>query len=210
MKLRGIIKGKKGDLAENVFSTVIAVLGLALLLFAAWKLYDYVVSQDARNAQKTINLIEDKINALGDGQADKFAIRGIPGWFLTGWTVDDVNRPDKCMLNNCLCICKGTISIYARMATPGLKAEKATISSTQLSEDCKNNGFCRAFSSNKLIIAFQNAYTRQTYGGFTGGTVNEVDIFPFLQFTAKNLYEIKVSKDIGIDRKITLNLTQTT
>src|SRR3989338_9771741 len=97
---------KKG-LIKDVTSLVIAIIGILLLLFAVYQLYKVIVNGDSEIAKKTLNIIETKINYLEEGQTGKFPIIGPKEWYLVGWGKENIERPDKCYFDSCICICKG-------------------------------------------------------------------------------------------------------
>lgn len=168
MRLRRLILNKKGDLKENALSLIIAALGIALLVFAVWKLYDYVAGQDERNAQKTANSIEDQIKALSEGQFGKITLKKIPGWFLTGWGINDKNRPEKCAFKSCICICKGPLTLFSDM--PRL---------------CTENGFCRFFEQQSAgAFEVTNTMNRDGTESYTYFS-SEQDMLEFLKDPAK-------------------------
>ena len=52
------MRNKRADLMNNVLTVLIAVVGLVIIGYAAWKLYVVYADQDATNAQKEIDLID--------------------------------------------------------------------------------------------------------------------------------------------------------
>ena len=107
--MRRLVGNRKGDLTENALSLIVAVLGLALLFFAAWKIYDYMAGAEARDAKKTIEFIESRAEEIKVGETSKVVIKGIKGWFFSGWAADDPSRPDKCLLNTSLLTCNSSL-----------------------------------------------------------------------------------------------------
>ena len=127
------MKNKKGNLMDNALGVLIAVIGLALLAYGVYKVYQTVVNSENENAKKTIDSIESKINALQDGQTGDFSIVGIKGWYLGGWNLDIEGRPEKCSLKSCICICK-------------------LGNNPSLSSACQENGFCRSFDAKEVYV----------------------------------------------------------
>lgn len=136
---------KKAILVENVLSLLIAAVGIALLIFGAVKLYKITVSQEEENAKTLINVLEGKINTLQDGETGKFPIQGIEKWFLTGWSKNAGDRPNKCFFESCICICPLNFNptpIYGR----------DTSHSTERIESCQEEGFCREIDKETIWI----------------------------------------------------------
>lgn len=127
----GKMRNRKGDLTQNVLSLIIAALGIALLVFAAYKLYRANVENEEENATKLLNSLDEKIKNLKDGEIGRFPIRGVNGWYLTGWGKDEQGRPDKCFFNSCVCVCKS-----------GGINEK---------DSCQKNGICRDLKYDKVF-----------------------------------------------------------
>ena len=131
---------KKADLLNNVLTSVIAVIGLALILFAAWKLYSTYVNQEDKNAQHLIDSIVGKIDTLEDGQNNTFVFAGFTssksdGWIIQSWSTT-APRPDKCYFKNCICICPNGGGPDIILA------------------NCQEKGFCRLFDRSVYIDTF--------------------------------------------------------
>ena len=126
------MRNKRADLMNNVLTVLIAVVGLVIIGYAAWKLYVVYADQDATNAQKEIDLIEGKLGNLEAGQASRILLRKIPKWAIVGWGANEEGGPDKCYFKSCVCICK-----YSNLA-PRSKEE--------FTSSCQNSGYCRTFS----------------------------------------------------------------
>lgn len=124
------LRNKKGDLMNNALSLIIVAVGLFLLAYGFYKLYESSVNNEAKNAQLTLDNLMGKIEALEDGQSNDFLIQGFsmkaPTWSFIGFSKDE-DRPEKCFLNSCLCICKG----YDKSA-------------------CETNGFCREIQTKNV------------------------------------------------------------
>lgn len=182
---------KKGIILNNVLSLIIAVIGLGILFFAAYKLYAVSVGQDSDAAKSRIDVIEAKINALEEGQTGKVLIQGIGkgDWFLTAWgkDVDMDLKPGKCAFDSCVCICK----------SEGGKSKK---------DSCQGkNGFCRKIDVEKLEVREYDIV------GDAKGDVSrssqysdwkfedyKVSYEPYFKFIKNNLYEATIRKKGGI------------
>ena len=127
------MKNKKAQtLPENTLGIILAVIGIALIIFAVVKLYQFSSNQEKENAKKIIDLVEEKINAMKDGEEISFPFQGQKTWLLTGWSKDDRNRPDKCSFNSCICICP---------------TDTINTAST-----CQKSGICREIDKKEIFI----------------------------------------------------------
>lgn len=121
-----MIIGRRGQ-ASSFFgskfvSIVLSIIGLVIIVsFIYFPLKYFFINPGDEDAEKLLEEVVGKINALEVGESNEFLFRGTDGWYLTGWNREDAGRPDKCFLNNCLCICYNSAD----------------------SESCQNNGFCR-------------------------------------------------------------------
>ena len=173
-----MIKKKRGILLNNALTTIIAVIGLVLIFFAAYKLYQTFVNQEAENAKNALNVIEAKINNLNDGETGKFLVQGTKGWFLVGWSKEEVNRPDKCFFESCICVCKGNIG------------KNTEFIDQQFKDLCQNNGFCRDSKKEEIVL-------RGKKEQLTTGIIPVGKPLPYtLGFIRlpENLIELKISK----------------
>lgn len=189
--MRKII-GRKGDLTQNVLSLIIAALGIALLVFAAYKLYRANVENEEENATKLLDSLDEKIKNLKDGEIGRFPIRGVNGWYLTGWGKDEQGRPDKCFFNSCVCVCKGS----GKVGPNDLRKD-----------ECQNKGICKKAEKDKIIVqdffewregvaqVYAPIPVRQLGTGEYSAIINN-----FTKFENK-LYELAISKkdsELGI------------
>ncbi len=104
------MRNKNGDMNINeLLSIIIAVIGILLLIYAGYRLYQVSKNDEMENAQKVLDRINDKISSLKDGEQSELTIQGFNGgnnWYLSAWGKSDDNRPDKCFFDSCVCICK--------------------------------------------------------------------------------------------------------
>lgn len=159
-KINGI--NKRGDLLNNVLTLVIAVVGLALLAYGVFRLYQIVSSQEEENARKTLDVIEGKINALKEGQTGRFLVQGFPmknEWHVIAYSKSDDIRPDKCFFNSCVCMCKildlGSLSEYDY--TFGIPQRS-------IANSCQKEGFCRKVDLPEAKIIVENIEFSGKYG----------------------------------------------
>ena len=119
-------KNRKALLLPEVISLIIAVIGISLVIFGLRYLYsNSYIDQETRSAQYLADKMQTILDSVKDKETTDLTIRGIFSpentYFLTGWSVTDKKRPQKCYLNSCVCVCKA---------------------------DCQKDGFCRKISSN--------------------------------------------------------------
>ena len=126
------MQNKKGILTKNVLSLIIAAIGVVLLIFVSVALYNNFENQERKNAQSFLNSIDEKIKNLKDGETGKFTLNGIEGWYFVGWSKNELNRPEKCFLDSCLCVC------------PEVENPE------DFGESCQNKGFCRKINYDNL------------------------------------------------------------
>jgi hypothetical protein len=125
----------KGDwFTNNIMGIVIAVIGLTIISFVAYKIWDINVNLEQRNVMKTMDIIEGKIDALNTGESTRVILKGFPGadnWYFTGWHTSE-DRPDKCFLESCICLCKEGVGgdIF----------------------NCQESGYCRGVGSDSVIV----------------------------------------------------------
>ncbi len=155
---------RKGVLVNNALVLIIAVICLAVLFIGAYKLYVISIEEEERKAINILNILEAKINALEDGQSNTFAIFGLEGWSLVGWSKGEAGRPDKCFFDSCICICKGKPpgdlffvdkkkfdSMYHFSDYDNYFLGDA-LSKKDLTDFCQKKGFCRFFDKDLNII----------------------------------------------------------
>lgn len=154
-------------LTKNVMNFVLAALVIALLIGGGYAVFKVLANDENQKAQRVLDNVEGKINALEEGEEGKFLIQGFKGaesWYLVAWNKDDEGRPDKCFFENCMCVCKygeqpGAIEKENQGSTLGNLArgiplvgklapdESVTVSAVSKSEIfsgvCQSNGFCR-------------------------------------------------------------------
>jgi hypothetical protein len=164
-----------GNLTDNTIGIIVAVLGIALLGVAVFQLYGVLSNQEEKSAQRTIDLIESKINALEEGQEAKVLIQGFDGsedWSVVGWSFDEPldEKPEKCSLESCICICN----------------KVAGITST-FKNECQEKGFCRFFDRKEIFVG-------KMYG--EGAVKDPLRL-------EKGFLEIEISKKEGISVFIT-------
>lgn len=189
------MRNKKADLVNNVLTTVIAVVGLALIIFAAWKLYSAYVGQDEKNAQVVIDTIEARVNAIEEGQVASIVVRGIPGWFVTGWGKNDARRPESCYFSSCICVCKGEIGAFQGEIIARQKLAGGSELSDKLFVACKDKGFCRLLNVDSLADS-----------RFEDAELSESAVNPVIPFVQSNLVEIFAGKEKSNNNEVLLRI----
>jgi hypothetical protein len=97
---------KKG-IVNHFVSILIAIIGIALLVIAGAKLYNFFADNETKNAQSFIDGLVGKIELLEDGERNTFLLRGVGGWYLKAYNEEGkigIDRPEKCSFGNCICI----------------------------------------------------------------------------------------------------------
>ena len=216
------MKNKKGDLLNNVLTTVIAVLGIALLIYGAWKLYSVYLNTDELSAKAAMNAIDGRIGNVQRGETTKLAMKGAENWFLTAWNNDDPGRPDKCYLKSCICVCKG----YNTVVKYSISSNTGMIYLNEMSPLCQKDGFCRFYDDAVIHVEgfaiegypapeYYEKSSTLTYLSASFGNIKSISIslpqgqktisnnrLPLIKFS-KNLIEVSISKTFG--QKLTSN-----
>lgn len=118
---------------KYIIGLVIAVACIAIFFGAVKLLYDSRVNQESENAKNVLDSIVAKISILQDGQSAEQLVQGFENsenWYIAGFNVGEV-RPNKCLLNNCICICK---------------LDGFTL-------NCQTKGFCRDVTNRSLNVS---------------------------------------------------------
>lgn len=183
---------KRGLLASNTASAVLALVVLLILVVGAWKAYDSLrASQEERTAQASINSLQKKIEAMKLGDTNKFLIQGVKPddedsvWFIVAWSKDDAFRPDKCFFESCVCICKtdkDTLKLENWLYSRGLDYEGGFFEGVglgqrkkKISEECQKTGFCRKFKVKKINSLY---YFKFEGSGFSFANDRELNPVP--------------------------------
>lgn len=101
-----MVRLRRGIIMGNTLSLLVAMLGLLVVLGAIGTIVYNLFYSDSAKAKKALDIVIDKIDYLKEGENAKFPLRGVDGWMFVGWSKEDLIRPDKCFLNNCVCVCK--------------------------------------------------------------------------------------------------------
>jgi len=146
---------KKGDLLNNILTTVIAIAGLLIIIYATYRLYSVYANQDSENAKNNANIIEAKINSIdaaksvGEKIPASIVIKSVPKWFISGWGEGDAGRPDKCAFQTCICVCPDkSEGVDVKLTLPDINL--GIFESRK--ELCQAGGFCRFFAEDELVF----------------------------------------------------------
>ena len=186
------VLNKKGDLTNETLSIIVAVIGVSLLLFGVWKLYGALANSERENAKNVLNALEDKINAIQDGEEGKILLQGFKGaenWYLVGWSKDEKGKPEKCFFDSCICVCKDTDD-YLNLRDGGKSVDSSEFSYTPLNEDCQEEGICKMIEIDSINL---EEVVGKAKGGIFGTGETEYYNYPFMQVKT-TLFEITVSK----------------
>jgi hypothetical protein len=162
------MKNKKGDLLNNVLTTVIAIIGIALLIYGAWKLYSVYLSSDELNAKAAINTLDGRIGATQVGQTAEFSVAGIDKWIIVAWNINNPGRPEKCYSKNCICICKfpektiGSISAWQY--------------AWNFNKYCQDSGLCRFYDEKVSVYTVFDTKTLNVLTDYTADFIKEPNL----------------------------------
>lgn len=189
-------KGDEGNLLKETLEIILFVVGTAILIFAIWKVWDFVANQERVNADKLVEDIVRRANDAKEEEIEGFTIKGLKGWYLIGWSKEEPidKKPDKCFFKSCICICPF-----------GKKTAK---------DACQDEGICKelnfdssgVFTLSKIKgkenlvndeeIIKQTIDPRYYIGGeFKVDSVNVANLIPCLGLYENNLFKLSIYKD---------------
>lgn len=123
---------RKGDFKDNALGLILAVMGILILTFAGYKIYQNYANQDVESAKNVLNSVEARLKVLNIGESAKFIAQGPKKWRVTGWAGTDSSRPDRCSLGSCLCVC------------PDDK---------NMASSCQSKGICRVIKTGRVVVS---------------------------------------------------------
>lgn len=149
---------RRGMETNEFLGLVIAIIGVVLLGFFGVKLYNFFVDQEMKNAQAFVDDLAAKIDLLGEGENNTFALRGVSGWVLTGWNkevpialegqiINQTLKPQKCFENSCICLCLESVS------------------------KCQESGYCKNIDRNVNVSSLLTYTSGNDEGGYTAKVV---------------------------------------
>lgn len=175
---------KKADiLPDNATSIIIAVIILALFTLGTLTACSKINTDEERaNAIALIDKIKAKMSALEQGQSNTFNFQGFTGdWHLTGWSKSNLDRPDKCFSQSCICI-----------------------SPEPTSSSCQNEGIKRDVDEKNIIVQMFLAQ-----GRFSADLVSTPENFKNYEEIIKdhialpeNFFQLEITKE---ENQLTIN-----
>lgn len=113
----------------NFLGIVIAIIGIAVFVYAFGKLYELNTNQETEKARTVLDSLNGKIEALPDYETGNVTLQGLKGWYLMGWSRDDSRKPNRCYDKSCICICREPSS-----------------------DSCQSNGICQRISQANVLV----------------------------------------------------------
>jgi len=170
-------------LLKNFIELVIAAIGIVFIIILGVSLFNFYVNQDTKNAQKSLDSLMGKINALEDGENNTFLIRGVKGWSIVSYSKAQFPKPDKCFFESCVCICRS----YS------LEDKLDTFTGKGQADLCQNEGFCRKLDKDEVKV--KQARICKSTTRVAGPYAGQVDTTCHYKGLEDKLNTIKVSKE---------------
>ena len=176
------INRKGAEEQDSFISLILAVIAIGILVFGIVKIYYGNVQIEEKNAKEIANIIEARINALESEQEGQFLVRSPCsadntkkcGWFVAGWGRNDIDKPDKCFIKSCVCVCKG--------------------SKNNLQSTCQNSGLCRDVDVKEIEVININTITSPS-GDYTGVVAPKTETVNYGYISLnKPISEIEINK----------------
>jgi len=159
---------KKGSniLQDNVYGSIIAVLGISILLLLLWGLWGIFSSNnDLKRADKQMDNLINEINSIKQGETKDFILLYPSGWALTGWphkkgiyaiaetiTFGAIEaeelKPNYCKennLKNCVCLCYFSSNLLEQIKNNRFGSEGVL-------EGCNEKSVCREITENEFTV----------------------------------------------------------
>lgn len=158
-------KAEEDLFMSNVLDVLLAIIVLGLIIFFIVFIYRHVTDQETENAKNSLNSIEKKINALGNGENTKLVIQGFQGasnWYLVGFGKDDAVKPDKCYFDACICVCPLADNInYFTGRSATSKTDSITEEGVNI---CQASGFCRNLDTQAIKVQRKSFIDNSGFG----------------------------------------------
>ncbi len=182
---------KKAIVLENTLSVIVAVIGLLLLIYSAYYLYNKLTTNiETESAKDVATLIEGKINSLPENQGANITLRGVngEGWALTAFDKYNPYRADACFFEPCIYVCK-------------ISDPSAVPTGDSLKRDCETKGFFRKldFDRIQLVIPFVAEVKSPGGGKAVLGYTQGYDKTIFLP---NRLVEIQIEKKVESGERV--------
>lgn len=149
---------KKGILLPNIVTGIIAILALSAIAYFIWRGVTAIQSnEEQKNAQYTINFIKAKVDALEIGAKTTQNIQLFKSdgyWFISGWDKRNLDRPEKCFFDNCICLCKSnTPYIFVSYADSSIRSMYEREGYYVDKSFCQDNSYCRPIDADIVNVA---------------------------------------------------------
>ncbi len=148
------MKNKKASVIhDNLLEVILAALGILLVvgggLWLAYKVWTINQDQSAENAQQLLNDIVAKIEAIEDGDNATMLARRIKGdWGIIAYKKTDPIRPEKCFLQNCICIFPFDYSWWKGRGNEFIFSPDYQ----KMAESCQKEGYVRLFQDKTIEV----------------------------------------------------------
>jgi hypothetical protein len=103
-------------------------------------LFNIFYPSDKKNADKFLGSFDGKLETLSVGDEETFLFqttKNIADWDVFAWGRNEADKPDKCALDACVCLCPPSTSI--------LPSD---------SERCQQNGMCKRYNVASARVDF--------------------------------------------------------
>lgn len=166
MKLKKI--NNKGNLLpEETLKVIIAVIGIALLIYLLFALYNSnVKNRKLAEAEHLLETISKYVDSVKGNSLERIIPDiGKPyGWTIFSFVGNDV-KPNQCSGQNCLCICDRS-SLVSRTS------QSIGFSKNVQEKKCSKEGTCLVIGNLNL---FDEILIEEVGGAFTSISVKEVN-----------------------------------
>ncbi len=129
---------KQGEfLLQNFLEILLFVIGTGMLVLLVWYLLQATIFQEKHNAQQALATIDEHAKKLTAGQEAKVTIKGpckgaTCNWYLDVYSKADVQKPDRCFLDSCICVCQGDPNAAGNT--------------------CQTNGYCKRYPVSSISL----------------------------------------------------------
>lgn len=158
------MKNKKGFLlAEETLKIVIAVICIGVLVSFLTSIYFAKVNdQKKKEAESTLDKINEEIVNLGGLEQKSYGIQNPGGWYLFSFVGND-KKPNSCADKNCLCICDNVYEVNVKF---WVSEEERQL------ERCNEKGVCLIVSN---IKGFEEIEIKKPKEGLTNILIQRVN-----------------------------------
>lgn len=230
MQAEATMRNKKGVIGlplEEVIKIVLAVIGIAALVYLSYSLYG-ILQNKTRIEQARANLdeIANKMSALKEGESVNYMLITPKGYSLIGWPLADSKTgvmPKQCdeqYWKNCLCMCNyaGTYGaeedkMYLSwlLKLGGISVWNAIANWRELShmdekvlDACNSGGLCKQVNNSTVIRGIKQAVTLDelknevSSPGSSIGRVFELNVLIRVDELMKTKKQLTISLNNGV------------